>query len=299
MFATEPDRRPESDRRPWHEGETAARRRAGAAQISPVIRRVMTAQLQAFFATLPLVFIAGIDARGRPAASLLRGEPGFIRCPDGERMEVVATLPAGDPLRQALRPDAPFGLIGLDFAARRRNRANGRVAAAEEGKYTLAVGEAFGNCPKYIFPRQIFPRRNTTAAWGPDQALDAPAQKMIARADVFFIATHGPDGVDISHRGGKPGFVRIAPDGALQIEDYRGNTYFNTFGNLLHDPTAALLFVDFPQGLALHLSGTTRIDFAGDARLLTFRPTEARYLRAAEAFGTASYAVAPEAPFVA
>ena len=166
---------------------------------------------------------------------------------------------------------------------------------------TLSVEESFGNCPKYVFPRQTFTPRDPAAAWAEPQDLgvehlDAEARAMIARADVFFIASHGPDDVDISHRGGLPGFVEMTLNGALQIADYRGNHYFNTFGNFLLDPAAALLFVDFALGAALHLSGTTRIEFSGEQGVMTFEPTAARMLRAVEVFGTASLAPAPEAP---
>jgi predicted pyridoxine 5'-phosphate oxidase superfamily flavin-nucleotide-binding protein len=294
MFA-DSERRAGSERRPWHEGEIAARRRAGAPQIGPVIRRFMTAQLQAFLATLPLVFIAGRDELGRPAASMFRGAPGFISCPEPGRMEIAAALPAGDPLRMSLRPGAPFGLIGLDFSARRRNRVNGRVVAVQEAKLALAVDEAFGNCPKYIFPRKIFSPCDVSAAWTPGE-IDESARNLIAGADVFFIATRGPEGVDISHRGGLPGFVRMTRDGDLEIADYSGNNYFNTFGNLLHDSAAALLFMDFAHGSALHLSGQVRIGFCGEGRSLTFAPASARWLRAAEPFGSGAIAPAPEAP---
>ena len=70
---------------------------------------------------------------------------------------------------------------------------------------------------------------------------------------------HG--GLDVSHRGGPPGFVRVDGD-VLTIPDYRGNRYFNTLGNLLLEPRAALLFVDFARGEMLQLQG--RGDVAWD-----------------------------------
>ncbi len=89
----------------------------------------------------------------------------------------------------------------------------------------------------------------------------------ISRADTFFIAsaarTGEPEGgVDISHRGGRPGFIRIEGD-TLSIPDFRGNRYFNTLGNLVSNPRAALLFVDFQRGDLLHLRGTTEIVWDG------------------------------------
>ena len=79
-------------------------------------------------------------------------------------------------------------------------------------------------------------------------------------------------GVDISHRGGRPGFIAVDGD-TLTIPDFHGNHYFNTLGNLLLDPRAALLFVDWSTGSLLHLSGRVDIlwdttqDFRGAERL--------------------------------
>ena len=63
--------------------------------------------------------------------------------------------------------------------------------------------------------------------------------------------THG---VDVSHRGGKPGFVRIDDDKTLTFPDFSGNYHFNTMGNILLNPLAGLLFIDFEQGDLLYLT---------------------------------------------
>jgi uncharacterized protein len=275
MSASDPE-----PRRLWHEGEILARRLAGKPETSPVIRPFMSASLREFFSTLPQVFVAGLDAEGAPAASILRGVPGFVACPTEKRLEIAADFPAGDPLRKSFHAGAPFGLIGVDFSARRRNRANGRVLHARGRTISLAVEEAFGNCPKYIFPQEIFAPPAPTDAWTTLTGLDAEAQAMISRGNVFFIATRGPDGVDISHRGGPPGFVTITRDGTLVVPDFAGNNYFNTFGNLLHDPAAALLFPDFMNATALQLSGKAQIDFSGEQRFWNFTPQATRILRA-------------------
>ena len=58
----------------------------------------------------------------------------------------------------------------------------------------------------------------------------------------------------MSHRGGKPGFVGVQGD-TLAIPDFRGNRFYNTLGNLLGDPRAGLLFVDFASGDILQIQG--------------------------------------------
>jgi hypothetical protein len=50
-------------------------------------------------------------------------------------------------------------------------------------------------------------------------------------------------------------------DGVLVVPDFRGNRFFNTLGNLVQDPRAALLFVDFDTGDLLHLRGHVEIDW--------------------------------------
>jgi predicted pyridoxine 5'-phosphate oxidase superfamily flavin-nucleotide-binding protein len=263
------------ERRPWLDSEIAARRLAGAPEIGPVIRTFLTDQHRDFFGRLPLVFVAGIDTARHPVASILRGAPGFIQSPDPKRLEIAAAFPDGETLSRA--PSAPLGMIGVDFAARRRNRVNGRIVAADAGGLSLAVDEAFGNCPKYIAPQADFAGAGP-GRWEAMPGLDSAARALIESAETFFIATRGPDGVDMSHRGGPPGFARIGDDGALAVPDFPGNNYFNTFGNLLHDPRAALLFPDFQRGCSLHLAGEARLHM--DSRRWTFAPRAARRLDA-------------------
>ena len=97
--------------------------------------------------------------------------------------------------------------------------------------------------------------------------LDQAARNAVSTADTFFVATTAGavGGVDVSHRGGDLGFIAI--DGnTLAIPDFNGNRYFNTFGNLLLEPRAALLFMDFASGDLLPLQGTVEIDWGTGAR---------------------------------
>ena len=86
--------------------------------------------------------------------------------------------------------------------------------------------------------------------------------ELIDKADTFFIASRSPapgltrsEGLDMSHRGGLPGFVRVESKRRLMFPDYRGNFFFNTLGNLRVDPRCGLLFVDFTTGATLQLIG--------------------------------------------
>jgi hypothetical protein len=111
---------------------------------------------------------------------------------------------------------------------------------------------------------------------------------MIVAADTLFIATAyagdsdqagAAGGVDVSHRGGKPGFVRVDADGTLSMPDFVGNSFFNTLGNIAVNPRAGLLFIDFDSGDLLYLAVTAEIvwdgpevkAFEGAQRLLRFK----------------------------
>lgn len=85
---------------PWHGGELAMQERAGArermAQLGPrVIRDYMPQQHRDFFAQLPFMLLATVDAQGDPWASVLEGPPGFAHSPD-ERTLRLDAWPAGD-----------------------------------------------------------------------------------------------------------------------------------------------------------------------------------------------------------
>ncbi|GIL39700.1 pyridoxamine 5'-phosphate oxidase family protein [Roseiterribacter gracilis] len=255
---------------PFHAGEIEAQLRAGVQLRGAPIRDFMPDQHRAFFAMLPFVVIATNDAAGWPVASTLAGPQGFIASPDPQHLVIDAGPDAIDPIAPLLVPHAPFALLGIDLATRRRNRANGRVVARDEQGLQLEVLQSFGNCPQYIQGRQAYyvPPAETSALERLPQ-LDEEALAQIRNADTFFVATStatrsGPAfGADISHRGGRPGFVRIDDGNLLTIPDFRGNRYFNTLGNLLLEPRAGLLFIDFDRGDLLHVQGTTEILWDG------------------------------------
>ena len=284
---------------PWHAGERAVQRAVGvAAQMEAVgrrtIRRFMPDQHRAFFAALRFVVVGAVDAEGRPWASIVSGPPGFVTSPTPQSLRIAARPGAGDPVQQAIAVGAPLGLLGIDLTTRRRNRANGRVAAADDDGFSLAVEQSFGNCPQYIQRREYHGRfADAPPCAEPLGELDAAARTLIGRADTCFVASAGPAGsdergsVDVWHRGGMPGFVAIGGDGALVVPDYRGNRYFNTLGNLAVNPRAGLLFVDFAGGDLLQLTGTTEIVWNGPElrahpgaeRLWRFTPSSGHRLR--------------------
>ncbi len=259
---------------PWHAGERALQQRAGVAERmaehgAKVIRDFMPEQHRQFFRQLPFLALGVVDAAGNPWASLVEARANLADSPDPRTLRFNALPGASDPARAALLPGAALGVLGIELSTRRRNRANGKVVMRDENGFTLHVEHSFGNCPQYIQLRRTrfvsAPTSPTVDVTDKLLELDADAVDLISRADTFFVASYVdlPDGtrqVDVSHRGGKPGFVRI--DGqVLTIPDFAGNLHFNTLGNLHQNPKAGLLFVDFSNGDMLQLTGRAELVF--------------------------------------
>lgn len=250
------------DTSPFHAGELEAQARAGESSRGAGIRDFMPDQHRDFFALLPYLFAAGRDAQGRPIATILTGPEGFVTSPTPNTLAIAALPAPDDPANPALNAGTPIGLLGLDLRTRRRNRANGVISGHDENGLTVAVSQSFGNCAKYIQVRQHEIVPAAAAATEELGSLDTVASALIAQSDTLFIASSSASGLDISHRGGRPGFVRIA-GGRLSVPDFAGNSYFNTFGNLLREPATSLLFIDFATGDVLQLQGMAEIVWGG------------------------------------
>ncbi len=276
----------------WHAGEKRLQQAVGVSERMDdvgqrVIRRFMPEQHRAFFAKMPFMIVGSVDDHDDAWASVLVGEPGFVTSPSPTRLVLQATRDPGDPAVSGLAAGRPIGMLGIELDTRRRNRVNGHVVDATAGRIVFDVEQSFGNCPQYIQLRDYGLVRDPavpfTAPVEESAMLDAGARATITQADTFFVASYADrdDGrqVDVSHRGGKPGFVRIADDGTLTIPDFAGNLFFSTLGNMLLNGKAGLVFVDFASGDVLQLSGDAEVvldspeiaAFQGAERLWTFR----------------------------
>ncbi|MCJ2088792.1 pyridoxamine 5'-phosphate oxidase family protein [Methylobacterium sp. E-005] len=69
------------------------------------------------------------------------------------------------------------------------------------------------------------------------------------------LATSGPEGLDCSPRGDRPGFVRVADPRTLILPDRRGNNRIDSLRNIVRDPRVALLFLIPGSGTTLRVNG--------------------------------------------
>ncbi len=91
-------------------------------------------------------------------------------------------------------------------------------------------------------------------------------RRLIEASPFVVLATVGPEGIDCSPRGDRPGFVRVADERTLVIPDRRGNNRIDSLRNVLRDPRVALLFLIPGSGTTFRVNG--RAVVSADAELL-------------------------------
>jgi predicted pyridoxine 5'-phosphate oxidase superfamily flavin-nucleotide-binding protein len=289
---TESPAAPSSRPATFHAGERELQAGVGVEErmafVGPrAIRGFMPEQHRAFFGQLPFILLGTLDQDGQPQAGVVTGPPGFAWSPDDRSLRIDSLPAAHDPSRTSLRPGAPVGLLGIQPHTRRRNRLNGRVREMDASGFTVDVEQSFGNCPQYIQAREGRFDPAAAQARTPEHSngLGAAASTLAAGADTFFIATAHPaagcagdpaHGVDMSHRGGPPGFIEVKGS-VLTVPDYSGNNFFNTLGNLLLEPRCSVLLPDFETGAVAWLQA--RAEVVDDRALVRRHPGAQRLVR--------------------
>ncbi|MHC1551558.1 2Fe-2S iron-sulfur cluster-binding protein [Phyllobacterium sp. K27] len=278
---------------PWHQGEKELQNVVGVLEkMDDIGRRFVRTRLieqhRNFYPQLPFVVVGTVDDNGDPWATFLAGRLGFMRAIDEHTLNIAALRDPNDPAVRGMNDGDAIGILGIELHTRRRNRLNGIVSNGTDTQIDLQVVHSFGNCPRYIQYRDYqFVRDPAIEFHTMVEVLDGlyeEAKDLILKADTFFVASYAEvDGnrqVDVSHRGGKPGFVRIGPDGLLTIPDFNGNLFFNTLGNIVLNGRAGLVFANFHTGEVLQMSGRAEVildspeiaAFQGAERLWNFRP---------------------------
>lgn len=284
---------------PWHEGELTLQRAVGAVEMMVGVgqrqmsRTWMPDQHREFYAQLPFVVLGAVDRQSDVWATIRTGQPGFMHSPEPERLHIKLEPQPNDPAQEGMQPGDAIGMLGIELHTRRRNRMNGNVLRELENGIEIAVTQAYGNCPRYINLRQYEFVDQIEDVARELTATDPLVRRLTTTADSFYVATYverdGQNQVDASHRGGKPGFVRMEEDGSLTIPDFSGNLFFNTLGNILLNPRAGLLFIDFQSGDLLQMSGSAEVllddpeiaAFQGAERLWRFKPQRIVHRKAA------------------
>jgi PPOX class probable FMN-dependent enzyme len=119
--------------------------------------------------------------------------------------------------------------------------------------------------------------------------LDESSRGIVARSPFVLIGTDGADGgLDVSPRGGPPGFVRVLDERHLAIPDLNGNNLIDSLRAVVASRRAALLVVIPGKDETLRVNGAAWVTtddevldlWAGELR----RPTTAIVIRTDEVF---------------
>lgn len=269
---------------PYHEGEKLIQQRVGEEEIARRNGRAINTSIMRgalkFITQQPMVILGSVAGNEDVWASLITGVPGFITALD-EQTVIINISDSGwhpsDPFWVNIENRPQIGMLVIELASRRRLRINGRIDRVAPAKFKIDVDEAYPNCPQYIQRRNLRPSQTVH-----QETKDRPAesgqsftdlQKLwVTTADTFFVASaHPQGGVDASHRGGHPGFVRVLDDRTLRVPDYTGNSMYNTLGNFQVNPHAGLLFIDFENQRLLQMTG--RADVRWDLNENSHQPT--------------------------
>lgn len=263
---------------PFHAGELTIQEKLGVRErvhsyAPKFIRSFLPQQHQDLLESLPFIVVGSVDDQQQPNASLLFGAPGFIQSPDETTVSINAAPTPGDPLHNNLHMGSPLGFLAIDFETRRRNRLTGKATKVGQSGFAIKVDQSFGNCPQYIQSR--------TPSYKSNQGENYPVGKILSplpatdlserleKADTFFIASSYCEdandrkhGVDVSHRGGKQGFMRLEGN-TLSFPDFSGNNHYNTLGNIALNPKVGILVPDFMSGDMLYIEGVAEIIWDG------------------------------------
>ena len=273
----------------WHEGEKRLHRLVGVEEKlqtlgAAMIRHAMPDQHREFFTSQQSIVLSALDSGGQPWPFLRVGLPQFISSPDDTTLMINSTALVGEPPDLQLGQGGKLSVLGIELESRRRNRMNGTIAESSDNGITINVDQSFGNCPRYINKREPMELNNAHGEVVTDTQLSARDIDHIRTADIFFIASRAPEtgedrraGVDVNHRGGKQGFVKVLEDQTVIFPDYDGNNFFNTFGNILLDARVGMLFPNFETGDVVTLAGHAELVMDDPSRAAEYGA--ARYVR--------------------
>ncbi|OTA25050.1 hypothetical protein BTJ68_13452 [Hortaea werneckii EXF-2000] len=275
---------------PWHEGEermhTAMRVPPG--HDNPTVP-TLSPQLAAHLQIAPLVAIGTLDKTGRPWTTLWGGEQGLARplgggivgiktAVTGRHDPVVEELVGKEATGEVVREQGEGRMVSgltIDLETRKRVKMYGRMVAgallsredeSTDRKETVAEVQLVVKIQQSL---------DNPAVSKPEIVDDQPffsqrALDLLAKADMIFLSSsHNSIDMDTNHRGGPPGFVRVASNeesgAVISWPEYSGNRLYQTLGNLQVYPVCGICVPDFETGDMLYLTGRTEILIGKDA----------------------------------
>lgn len=130
----------------FHEGEitiqTQVDVRNEAERLSRGIGRIIQPKAQEFMEARKMAIASTIDTDNNIWASMLFGQPGFIKARD-ESTVVITPDAISQNLNRHLIHNNSIGILTIDFARRRRLRINGNAKLLPENQIALETQQVF------------------------------------------------------------------------------------------------------------------------------------------------------------
>jgi predicted pyridoxine 5'-phosphate oxidase superfamily flavin-nucleotide-binding protein len=106
--------------------------------------------------------------------------------------------------------------------------------------------------------------KSPSLAGAPDRdTLTDEETEFIQSRDSFYMATVTENGWPyLQHRGGAPGFLRVAGPNLLAFPDYKGNRQMLSTGNVAVNDRVNLFLMDYPSRNRLKILGHARVEDA-------------------------------------
>ncbi|KAH7069670.1 hypothetical protein BKA63DRAFT_519400 [Paraphoma chrysanthemicola] len=285
---------------PWNQGEMQMHSLLKVPPQDNPTSTMLTPQAAFMLQRGSLLALGTLDSQSRPWTTLLGGSPGFSEALGGGFIG-TRTLVDGvnDPVVQALVGDAANGemlqpedggklLAGLatDLMTRKRVKIGGKMVAGTmketdveilgtdvEGPPTkqhqvqlvTRIDQSLGNCPKYLNQYEMRPALVEAKLVATGSALSDEGRALINKSDMFFLTTSADEDMDVNHRGGPIGFVRVTAENQIVYPEYSGNRLYQSLGNLLINPKIGITFPDYESGDVLYVTGTSQVLVGGDA----------------------------------
>ena len=253
----------------FHEGELKIQQKTGESYTANANRElILNSVFKGAFVFIERqinVLCSTIDSELQVWVSLVTGTPGFVEVVNPYLISIdlnLVTSDTQDLLYSNISEQSPIGILFIEFSTRRRYRVNG-ISSINKQTIDINVEEAYPNCPKYIQQR-IAHNEDVSIKPGSERTtgkyFNEQVKNMLLKADTLFIGSQSKEGrMDVSHRGGKPGFVELIDNENIRIPDYKGNSLFNTWGNLLQNVNSGLLFIDFEKRIVLQMTGKSEL----------------------------------------
>jgi len=107
--------------------------------------------------------------------------------------------------------------------------------------------------------RQHYPQPMERARLKTLRKLDRHCQGFIALSPFLCLGTAGGNGVDVSPRGDRPGFVHVLDETTLAVPDWPGNNRLDSLSNIVSNPGVGMLFLIPGVDETLRVNGTAEI----------------------------------------